>query len=627
MATIVKKKGQISGTQHPEHKRHAKDWTLWRQAYEGGPEFVEAVLKRYSRRENFLDFKERLELAFNPAHVTKALNRYRNAILSAMGEVKREGDPTYTDWCKTNVDLKKSSMTAFMGLQFLPLLMAQGKRFIVMDAPPKGETESRADDPALPWVWCVDATAVKSWSYDADGCLKAIAILEDVDEEDPLSGLVTSCCSRTRYYRLLETAEDTFTPTEKGMTPVQGPGVLLRFLDKEDKDLQQPVVLQDFTRLPVVESRLIQALCKDVAGHAKALVNLNSTDVNFLFRGNFPLFTKQRDTSKGGIKPVNKHNAVQPGRETETMDRTVDGEDNRPSSEVGSNKGMYYDMKAERPDWVGPSTENLKASMEKQKEVRDEIDQLLDLSMASQSKGKLQQSGESKKADRVDLDAGLGYIGQVMETAEREVAEVFHFFQGSAVDWSVKYPATYSIKTEEERIADANALFAVADKVYEPIAQAELHKRGAEILLGTLVDSATLDKIMAAIDKRVSDGTWFDTNLDRATAIQADVLNGIGSKAGAARRRWIPEDEATEAQDEANAKADALLGGPLGDKPPEIDPLTGKPVVLDPNAPPTPNDGSGTPPEGGFPPKPKDPIPAPPGGVQPKTGKTPPPFK
>lgn len=616
--SAVKKKGQISGAVHPEYKRHNGDWLLWRLAYEGGPEFITAVLKRYSRRENFIDYRERLELAFNPAHVTKALNRYRNAILAAMHEVKREGDPLYLDWCQTNVDLKKSSMTAFMGLQFLPLLMAQGKRFIVIDAPPKEDGESRADDPSLPWAWCVDSTAVKNWSYDSDGCLKAIAILEDVDSEDPETGLVTDCSSRTRYYRMLPTSEDVFAPTGEGMTPVQGPGVLLRFLDKEDKDLQQPVVLQDFERLPVVEARLIQALCKDVAGHAKALVNLNSTDVNFLFKGNFALFVKQRDKSATGIKPVNKHNAVIPGRETEVQDRTIDGEDQRPSTDVGANKGMYYDMKSEKPSYVAPGTENLLASMAKQKEIRDEIDQLLDLSMASQSKGKLQQSGASKSMDRVDLDAGLGYIGQVMETAEREVSEVFHFFLGSKVAAHVKYPATYSIKTEEERLEDANKLFAVADKVYEPIAQAELHKRGAEILLGTLVDSTTLDKIMTAIDKRVSDGTWFDTNLDRATAIQQDVLNGIGSKAGAARRRWIPENEATEAADEATAVADRLVGGPLGDKPPEIDPATGKPIVPDPNAPPKPGPG-------GFPPKPKDPIPADPGAIgAPKPKGTPP---
>ena len=277
---------------------------------------------------------------------------------------------------------------------------------------------------------------------------------------------------------------------------------------------------------------------------------------------NFPLFTKQRDSSKTGIKPVNKHNSIQPGRETETMDRTVDGEDNRPSVESGVGKGQYYDMKAERPGYVSPGVENVKASMEKQKEVREEIDQLLDLSLASQAKGKLQQSGASKKMDRVDLDAGLGYIGQLMETAEREVAEIVHMFLGSKVEPEVKYPTTYSIKSEDERLQDATSLFEVADKPNDAMAQAELHKRGIEILLGTLIDSNSMTEIRNRIDNKVKAGEWYDLNGPRATAIQQDVMNGIGSKAGALKRRWIPDAEATEATDEANAKADALSGGP-----------------------------------------------------------------
>lgn len=603
-------KGKYAGATHPEFKKLNGDWAMWRLAYEGGPEFIAACLKRYSRRENFLDYRDRLELAFNSAHVTKALNRYRNAILSAMHEVKREGDKRYLDMCNTNVDLKNNSMTAFMGLQFLPLLMAQGKRFICVDAPPKDDAETKDEEPGNPWVWAVNCENVRSWSYDAKGQLKAIAILESIDSVDEETQLVNGSSQRTRYYRMVD-ANFKLTP-DKGSTfkSVQGPGVLLRFLDNEDKDILQPIVL-DLSRIPVIESRMVQALCKDIAGHAKALVNLNSTDMNFLFRGNFPIFTKQRGNGGNGIKPVNKHNAIQPGRETETMDRTVDGEDNRPSTESGTNKGQYYEMKAERPGFISPGTENVKVSMDKQAKITDDIDELLDLSLASQAKGKLMQSGSSKKADRVDLDAGLGYVGQLMETAEREVAEVVHEFMGSTAKPLVKYPTTYSIKTEEERVSDAKDLFAVASEPNEPTAQAELHKRGIELMLGTVVDSDTMDTILSAVDKKVADGEWFDLNAARALAVQADIAAGIGSKEGSCARRWLPEGEAAEAQDEASTTANALSGGPNP-------PMPGQPGAdpKDPNDL-TPDNLQGQPKAFG-----KNSIPVAPGGFKPQNPTT-----
>jgi hypothetical protein len=126
---------------------------------------------------------------------------------------------------------------------------------------------------------------------------------------------------------------------------------------------------------------------------------------------------------------------------------------------AGTGKGIGYKENMDRPDFIHPATDNLQASMNKQDALAKEIRVLVDLALVSLSVKAVEQSGKSKRADRIGEEAGLAYIGSALQTGERELAVIWHEMNGeNASTANVIYPTDYSIKSLEERREEAKAL-------------------------------------------------------------------------------------------------------------------------------------------------------------------------
>ena len=561
--TSGKPQKKIVDSIHPEYAAMVEQWIKWRLVYDGGTEFIDKFLFEYSKREKSEDFEIRRQLTYNENHAASIINIIRNAMTAKLPEVVRRGDPIYETIMRSDVDMQKSSMTTFLGLEVLPLLLSQGKRFIGVDAPEvlgiEGQPRTRADDTMAdrPYVWAFDAEDMHSWSHDSDGNFLSTLTKETVDVLDERTRLVTD--TKTQF-RLMQRVGDGFQMEQIGGEGVlSGAGVLVTILDKDDKVTESPRLLQ-ISRIPIVELRLVDSLLKDIAEMQIAMLQLSSADMTFLFRGNFPIFTKQSTTKTNALKPRGSKKRVDSFDEEISERDRITTRDARPNvQEAGVGSGVGYEEKMDRPDFIAPPTENVKVSMEKQDRLAKGMRMLVDLALISMSVKAAEQSGKSKEADRVGTEAGLSYIGTVLETGDREVASLMHEFlsKDGKTEHEVKYPEGFSLKTAEDRQKEAETLRGQRSAVQSPTFAKSVDKRIAEISLRGI---ATPEEIKAVQDE-IDVAPYIDDDPQRSKVVLEDVKAGVVSKRRATVLRAHEESEAAAVMDEEEERMNRAISG------------------------------------------------------------------
>lgn len=557
------KKKTLIEIRHPIYSAKAGLWMKWRLCYEGAEAFKAEYLYRYSKREDDTDFTNRKKITYVPGHSRAVINIIRNALAVRLPDVVRKGSQEYLDAMKEDVDGFKSSMTAFVALDITPLLLVQGKRIVVVDAIPSKEGATKAEDLGTPYFYTVDAENVLSWAYADTGDLTSILMQLHEDVINAETGLVEGSQLIYRYMRLLEDGEEY---TGACGATFAGPGVVIASFDVEGKLLSRENACQflEMDRIPVVEFSLVSSIMAEIADHQISLLNLASTDMDFLWRGNFPLYTEQQPKKTSSIRPRGtKRRKSDEDTDSESVMSGADPGTGPNSSQrrVGSGKGVGYPENMDRPDFISPATENLKVSMTKQEGIAKEIRILVDLALVSLSVKALEQSGKSKEADRVGEEAGLAYIGQALESGERELGQIFEMMAGNPPEAiEVNYPESYSIRTASERRAEAEELRKLHSAVRSDTYQRTLDKRVAEVLLKPLVSADELEAVFKEIDA----GAFIDDDKERSAVIQKDVTVKILSRGSAAVLRGYDADEAEKVRNDAASDVSALLGGSEG---------------------------------------------------------------
>ena len=203
---------------------------------------------------------------------------------------------------------------------------------------------------------------------------------------------------------------------------------------------------------------------------------------------------------------------------------------------VGVAQGRSYPKGLERPNFIHPSSEPLMASMQKQKDLQEEIRQLVRLavkSLASSSEG-------SKRLDERSIESGLAVIGAELERGERELGNIWSSYEDEKPPVII-YPKNYTLKTEAERQKEATELEEHVTKTPSVTLQKELTKQVANILVGHKVPQET----MTAIEKEINDAAVIITNPE---VIRADHEAGLVGTALASELRGYPEGEVEQAK-------------------------------------------------------------------------------
>ena len=570
-----RKKRKYCDIVHPEHTACAEDWRKWRLTYEGGDAYIEEYLRKF-RREKWSQFYERRFMTYVPPFAKEGVNEVKNAVFQRLGDVTRTASGgSYVDSCKGlngGVDRRGSTMAAFLGKKVLPEMLTMRQVGVWIDMPviPEGATLDEAKG-KHPYLYIYRVEAIRSWAFDHEGNLTKVLLEECGYEEDEDTGLPASMGDKT--YRLAWIGMDGF--------------VHVRTENEEGEPVGDEATLK-LKQIPFVIYEIDHSLLQDAADMQKALLNMESSDVYWCVKANFPIYTEQYDPrpSANAARPAQQAPKVPgfplivPAAATETSEATPSGQAKQAAEgkseelTMGPESGRRYPKDTDRPGFIHPSSEPIKASMEKEQKIKEDIRRTIHLSVAMLDPR--MASAESKEMDNSGLQNGLLAIGMALEQGDREVAKHWAAYENSTIP-TVRYPEEWTMQSDAGRREDAKALCELKDEIPSITAAKEILKQAAAKLVGHRVAPEVLDKIQAEVDE----AQCLTFNIDD---LKSEIELRIVSAETASKNRGYPKGEHEKALKEqaeqlkiialsqaegagAGAAADPARGGsgPAGD--------------------------------------------------------------
>lgn len=524
----------ISQIKHPEYREEYDEFIKWRLAYDGGREFVKNYLQVLSKRELPEDFDRRKLMAYVPKFAAAALNKIKDAIYSRMGSVERVGGPkSYMEAISGllgGVDLQGSTMNTFMGTKVLLELMLMRKVGILVDAPMYAGKTLLDKGNKHPFLSLYERECIRSWNWVYDGnvrVLDAVLLEEFIDVENEF-GLPYETTCRYRY-----------------MKRTNG-GVLVSFYS-ENKEVPDNQVMLNVPRIPFEIVDIPVSLMQGVADYQAALMNLESSDVSYAMKSNYPFFYEFYDpkSEPEGFKPL----AIP------TAEGTV--ADQQPAKQrevaVGGTQGRRYPKGVESPGFTNPSPETLEVSMKKGQQIKDDIFRLMNLNLENSAR-----SAESKEKDQQTIESALSFFGLMLQKAEIQVGELWAMFEGSREYPKVTYPEDYTLKTQEERNEEAEQLTNRKDDIPSMTYKKAVAKKIARLTIGPDVSTKEWKKIESEIDNA-------ETLTSNPEQILADHEAGLVSDETAAVARGYKKEEVAQARKDRAERIKLTLeaqGGP-----------------------------------------------------------------
>ncbi len=502
----------ITTSWHPFYAKNITDYEKWRLTYEGGDAFLNRYLKKFSHRETDEEFKRRKEITPIPTYAAAAIDEIRNSIYDRLDDViRRDGSMSYMNACDglgSGVDRRGKSMKIFLGMDALTELMVMGRVGVYVDAP-ASQPATLATRPGSPYVYRYRCEDILNWAYnpaESESEFKAVYLRETILQCDGMTGLPTAAEER---YRKVWLDDEGWVTTQmfnrEGVA--EAPPVQLKLREI-------PFVLLD-----------IPSIIEDVANHQIALLNLGSSDIDFCLQSNFPFYVEQRDLQKHGGSHLKKS-------------------DEEDENEVGSKNGVLYDLKANPPGFINPSSEPLNASLSVQDRLEGAIRKLVHL--AVENLGRV--SAESKQIDNQGLNAGLSYLGLQLQTADRKIAKYWAAYENQAPELRaislIQYPTKYSLKSDAERLAEAKEFTDLMKGVPSTSARKEVWKTNVSTLLAGKVKPDKLKQILQEIeDAKFTTSDPEVINAAHQEGYMGDQLAGIAVLG-------LPEDEYLQARED-----------------------------------------------------------------------------
>lgn len=539
---------KIANLTHPEYDLCIADWEKWRLTYEGGDRFVNEYLKKFSRRETAKDFQDRKVVTPIPSFAKGAINEIKNAIFQRIADTTRVGGPeTYQQAVLGElggVDLKGATINWFIGHYIIAELLTMRKVGVFVDMPVVGPT-LRDKGTKHPYFYVYKAEDIRNWDDYTVGDRReytGILLRERQYTRDKLTGLPTGEVEKFRHMWY-------------------DGGVHVQFYNL-DNTLDGPQIDLEIERIPFVTFEISESLLKDVANAQIALLNLDSSDVSYALRANFPFYTEQFDDkansnllrqAQEAYTEINPELGLQDGGLTCTTPAPKG-----PDIDVGATQGRRYPKGMERPGFIAPPADPLRVSMEKQRALKEDI--RLQVHLALSNIQPKMASAESKGMDLAGLESGLSYIGLELEHGERQLASYWAMYEGSSDEPTINYPKRWSLKTPEEVQKEVDQLQDVRDDIPSTIFKKEVNLKIAELILGNRVTNDVLTEIRREIQQ--SKGTT--SNPD---TLKAHLEAGLVSQETATVLSGYPAEESVQAAKDHAARLARIKEAQSSDMP------------------------------------------------------------
>lgn len=394
-------------------------WLRWRQCFDAGINFRNLYLKKYSTRETDADFELRKEITPTEPHAKYALLEQRDAITQHLHEVERCGPEEYLSAMRHNCDGAGNSFNAFLSKTIIPELLVIGQVGVIVDRAAV-QIMTKADEAASPYVYVIRAEDKLSFTTDSQGNYTKLLVRRHTTLQDDKYGLNSGSKSEQVLFEKIDSR--------------------IKVTTNPDED-NQTVVYLDLEHIPYAEAALSDSPMKDIAEYQIALLNLISSDVSYGISSNFPFYIEQAKGQRlyGNAK---SEESEQTGEETVT----------------GPTRGRYY--QGEKPAFINPSPEPLRASIDLRNDLKTSIRQILQLTLARLKPTRA--SGESKNSDTSEKETGLAAITIELQNFENKIADLFCDYLGEDDEAEVKYPDSYQAPSVQDRSDEISMLTDVA---------------------------------------------------------------------------------------------------------------------------------------------------------------------
>lgn len=497
---------------HPEYIKMLDQFELWRNTLNGGNDFIEKYLEQYNTREDAVDFKFRTSMTVNPAFAEGAVTDIKNAIFQRFTEIRRLGGGksyrTAIDGMQGGVDNFGRTMNSFIGDKVLVELIGMGRVGIYIDMPVLDGNTLAATKNASPYLYIYKCEDITNVEYDAFGNLLYVTLL------------------KKKYTHNDEGLIDGEVIVEVKVTPSQ---IIENDVVSENKLGMVPMVILD----------LNHGILREIAKYQIALMNISSTDINYLIQANFPLYIEQFNQNTQMQKFMKKDKSTNEAGDTS---------DNVKGAKVGVRHGRTYPLGAEAPAYINPSSEPLIASIKKQDQMKEELRQIVALSVSTM-RAKM-ESAESKKADTEGLESGLAAVGTVLEAGERLIAAIWAKYVGDKDEVRISYPERYEIKDIDKTLSRCEKMLKMIPSIPVLEAQKAMMDKVVALLLSHTLDE---DSMAILIEKINELGiVAIDPEL-----LNADIEAGVISKELVAQIRHYPKDDRDKADAEQLKKIEA----------------------------------------------------------------------
>lgn len=480
-------KFSITSARHYDYLTDSLMWSTFRDVFDGGILFRDRYMQKFSTDETPEAFAARKKISPIPAFAKQALLEIRNSIFQRLADVTRTGGTdAYQLAMRSNVDQENTGMNQFIGVKVLTELLVIGRVGIYVDAP-NTDSMTLADSPASPYIYHYPVEDILAWHPETRenlGQFKSVLLRDRELVYNQQHSIQLPTGERELRYRLI------FRDEATGLIKVRFYNQNEEIIFSPNADLEGNIIL-DIPTIPFVMPSIGESLLKDVWSYQVTLLNLMSGAVNFDLSSNVPFLTIQTDMRTAGAH---------------LKGPTGNPEANNQSSKnqkesIGSTQGRYYDKTLDRPMFIAPPSEPLLASMQLQEKLQDDIRKMVALSVEGKS-GSRTESGTAKKMSSQSLEAGLSFIGTVLQTTEQQVANIWAHYENTKqpVIAQIGYPSRYTLKSDEERLAEAESILKLVNKSPSKKAKQALYKQVVTLLLEDKVTASTLAQMHSEID-------------------------------------------------------------------------------------------------------------------------------
>lgn len=484
------RKKNIIYARHPHYLSEMLNWEEWRDTFEAGEYYRDHYLVKFSKRETADEFDTRKKLTPIPSFAKAAVLDIRNSIYQRLVGVTRSGGSSIYQSAVAGegggVDGNGNGMDTFMGKEVLTDLLVMGKVGVYVDAaPPTGDT--LADTVFPPFLTYYRVEDILSYTYSPRGLggeFQAVLLRDwNASVEIEPHGIALPNGTEERY-RLVWKEQDG--------------GVYYKLLDSEGEIIpranarEDGAVLTGLSRVPFVMLDIGDSVLKDVASYQKSLLNLVSNDVHYAIKSNSPFLAIQRMQGEYGDHL-----------------KRPEGKGEGHVEQVGAGIGRYYGKDENPPEYVSPPTDPLEASMKLQERLEDSIRTLVNLAVQSKA-GSRTESAESKRISQGGLEAGLSFIGVVMEAAEKKIAQMWAEYENTnnPKPALINYPDRYTLKSDEERLDEASKILDIIERLPGKDMKKEAAKSIITVMLDGKVSRDRMDVLLRQVD--IADYTLAD---------------------------------------------------------------------------------------------------------------------